>query len=274
MKTRFALVALALAAAPSCGRNEPGLALVGSVERTMVESVAPASEVIVSISARRGDHVTRGELLIQLDTTLARAEVARAEAALTGARTTLKLAENELRRRTLLRGSDVASEQSLEEAQLRRADAEANVLQAVAALDSARKRVADLSLVSSVSGVLDQLPFEVGERVPAGATVAVVLDDAAPWVRIWVPEERVVEVEPGTPATIRIDGLGAPLHGHVLDVAHEPAYTPHYAFTERERSYLVYETRVQVDDAPVTLRPGLPADVFLGPEAGAAKASR
>jgi HlyD family secretion protein len=85
-------------------------------------------------------------------------------------------------------------------------------------------------------------------------------------VRVWVPEVRFAELGPGTPAQVRIDGVGGVLRGSVLDVAHEPAFTPHYALTERDRVRLVYETRVRILDPPPGLRPGLPAEVEIAAE--------
>jgi HlyD family secretion protein len=93
--------------------------------------------------------------------------------------------------------------------------------------------------------------------------MAVLLADGKPWVRVWVPERAIARVAPGTPAEIAIDGLAAPLHGRVLDVAREASFTPHYALTERERVHLVYQTRVEIDDAPIHLRPGVPAEVRI-----------
>jgi HlyD family secretion protein len=113
-----------------------------------------------------------------------------------------------------------------------------------------------------VAGVVDQIPFDPGERVPVGAVVAVLLADGAPWVRVWVPERAVARIGPGTAASIRIDGVGR-LEGRVLDVAHEAAYTPHYALTERERVHLVYESRVELVGAPAELRPGVAAEVEI-----------
>jgi HlyD family secretion protein len=84
-----------------------------------------------------------------------------------------------------------------------------------------------------------------------------------PWVRVWVPERRALAVHLGLPARVTIDGLGAPLAGRVIDVAREPAFTPHFALTERDRVHLVYEARVSLLDAPPELRPGLPAEVRL-----------
>jgi HlyD family secretion protein len=225
--------------------------------------VAPISETLVAVHAVRGERVAKGEVLVQLDATFARAEVARAEAGLASARTAETVARQELERVRRLRQGRVASDQDLDRATLARDEAAARLRDAEAQLDAARKREADLSLASPVDGVLDQLPFDPGERVPAGAVLAVVLANAAPWERDWVPEESYVRVLPGTPAEVRIDGIGRPLAGSVLDVSRDPEFTPHYALTERDRVHLVYETRVRLLDAPPELRPGVPAQVRI-----------
>jgi HlyD family secretion protein len=261
-RRRSALAALSLLLA-ACADDPDELRLVGTVERTQLELVAPISETIVAVRAERGDRVEKGRILVELDATFARADVARAEAALAGARTGEHVAGGELERAQRLRRSRVASEQDLDRARLARDEAMARLRDAEAHLDAARKRLADLSLASPVDGVLDQLPFDPGERVPAGAVLAIVLGDAPPWVRVWIPEESFVRVLPGTPAEVRIDGIDAPLRGSVLDISRDPEFTPHYALTERDRVHLVYETRVRLLDAPPQLRPGVPAQVHI-----------
>ena len=260
-----ALGALALIALPaaSCGDRAEDLLLAGTVERTAVELVAPVSETIVGVHAERGDRVERGQLVVDLDTTFARVEVARAEAALASARTALLVAREDLTRAERLHRKHVTSAQDLDRAMLVRDEARAREREAEASLEAARKRESDLSLRSPVDGVLDQIPFDAGERVPAGAVLAVILADEPPWVRVWVPEHSVVRVLPGTEAEIRVDGIAAVMHGNVLDVSRDPEFTPHYALTERDRVHLVYETRVRIRDAPPTLRPGIPAEVRL-----------
>ncbi len=265
---RAALAVAALAGPWACEDGTVELELVGTVERTLVELVAPASETIVAVHRQRGERVAADEPIIQLDETYASAEVARAEANLAGARTGEAVAKQELARARRLRRDRVASEQALDRARLAYDEAEARLREAEALLTAARKRIADLTLAAPVPGVVDQIPFNAGERVPEGAVVGVVLADGDPWVRVWVPEGAYVRVLPGTPAEIRVDGIGATLHGRVLDVAREPEFTPHYALTERDRVHLVYETRVRIEDAPESLRPGIPADVtILAPEA-------
>ena len=46
-------------------------------------------------------------------------------------------------------------------------------------------------------------------------------------------------------------------------ISSEPEFTPHFALTERESAHLVYETHIVLQDAPSSLRPGLPAQVYL-----------
>jgi HlyD family secretion protein len=267
---RLALpVSLALALVAGCGGEAAELRLVGSVERTLVELVAPVSEVIVEVAAARGERVEPGRLLVRLDPTLAKVEVARAEAALAGARTGERVAKHDLARTTEMRRRHVASEQDLERAELQRDEAAARLREAEAQLAAAHKRVADLALASPVAGVLDQVPFDAGERVPAGAVVAVVLQDGEPWVRIWIPQHAAAQLAPGAAARVAIDGVAGPLRGRLLDVSREPEFTPHYALTERERVHLVYEARVAIEDPPAALRPGMPADVWF-PAGGAA----
>lgn len=260
LRVALLLTAVALACA-ACGREERALELPGSVERTLVEVSSPHAETVIEIPVRRGQRVARGDLLVRLDPTLAHAELAAAEAAVLRARARLAVAEHDHRRAAELRKQNVASEQQLERASLALDEARALLREAVAREHAARKRLDDTLVLAPVDGVVDQLPFEIGERVPAGAVVAVLLAEEAPFVRVWVPETVVAVLAPGTPAEIRVDGLPGALPGRVLDVAREPEYTPHFALTERERVHLVYEARVAIEEAPPELRPGLPAEV-------------
>jgi HlyD family secretion protein len=260
-----ALVLAALGAA--CREQTTDLVLVGSVERTLVELVAPASETIMSIPVRRGERVAKGDEIVLLDPTVAIAEVASAEAELAGARTAAAVSAQDYARVRKLHGDNVASEQALDEARLRRDEAEARLRAARAKLAVAHKRLQDHTVLAPAPGVIDQLPFDPGERVPAGAVVAVLLDDSPPWVRVWLPERAHAWVGPGTRADVSVDGVEAPLEGRVLDVAREPEFTPHFALTERERVLLVYETRVEIVRPPPSLRPGTPAEVRIAPPA-------
>jgi HlyD family secretion protein len=261
--TRRSGVTVLVLLACACGRDDGDLLLTGTVERTLVELAAPVSETLVELQVERGQHVRAGELIARLDPTLADAEVAGAEARLAGARTADAMAANDLERFAGLRRAQVAAQHDFERAQLARDEATARLREAEALLAAARHRVEERSLRAPVAGIVDQLPFDRGERVPAGGVVCVLLEAAVPWVRVWIPEQRVAGIQPGLAAVATIDGVATPLAARVLDVAREPEFTPHFALTERDRVHLVYEARIVLLDAPPDLRPGLPAEVRL-----------
>ena len=251
--------ALALLAVAGCGRDSVELA--GTVERKTLELAAPVSAEIVEIPVGVGEPVAAGAVVVQLDTAVADAELRAGEAAREAAQAGLKEAEGLYERAVNLRKARVGTAQDLDTAERRRDEALALVAEKEARIAQAQKRLDELTLRAHLAGVVDQIAFEAGERVPAGGVAAVVLANEAPWVRVWLPARAVARAHPGSEATIEIEGLDRTLAGHVTDIAREPEFTPHYALTERESAHLVYETRVEIEDAPEDLRPGLPARV-------------
>ncbi len=237
--------------------------LAGTVERTTLEITAPVSEVIVEIPVTAGSRVTPEQEVVRLDTEVAEAELRAFEAALAAVEATLVEGERELQRKTELSRRRVASQQELDRARRQRDEAAASVAEREARVIQARRRLRDLTLRSPAAGVVDQLPFEVGERVPPGAVVAVVQTLENPWVRIWVPARAVAQLSPEARAEVKIEGLPDWFSGRIEEVARQPEFTPHYALTERESAHLVYRARVVLTDAPADLRPGLPARVKL-----------
>ena len=256
------LAILLVLVASACGRPEV-FRLAGTVERTILEIAAPISEVIVEIPAARGDRVNAGDVIVRLDSQVAEAELKAFEAALAAAQAGLTEAEREFNRTAELSRKRVASAQQLDRARRAKDEAVAVVAEKEARIAQANKWLADLTLRSHAAGVVDQLPFEEGERVPAGGIVAVIQTDDKPWVRIWMPSRGVSQVTSEAWAEVRVEGLDGKLSGRLEDVAREPEFTPHFALTERESAHLVYRARVVLTDAPADLRPGLAAQVKL-----------
>lgn len=247
----------------SSGCADDVFELAGTVERTTLEITAPISEVIVDIPVDPGSRVAPGQDLVLLDTEVAEAELKAFEASLSAAQAGLTEAEDEFKRNAELSRRRVASQQELGRARRQRDEATAVVAEREARVIQARRRLRDLTLRSPAAGVVDQLPFEAGERVPPGAVVAVIQTDENPWVRIWVPARAVSKLSSEARAEVEIEGLPGRFDGRVEEVARQPEFTPHFALTERESAHLVYRARVVLTDAPADLRPGLPARVKL-----------
>ena len=141
--------------------------------------------------------------------------------------------------------------------------AEANLAAANAVQASETKRLADLTIVATRDGLLDNLPWNLGERVTVGSPVAIVLAGKAPFARIYVPEPYRIKIKAGDKLAVHVDGLEKPVMGEVSWISTEPAFTPYYALNQEERSRLMYLAKVQLPDSEANLPNGVPAQVEL-----------
>ncbi len=194
-----------------------------------------------------------------------------AAARIPGAESALANSERELRRIANLRTSGVASVEALDRGRTRRdaarADrdaARAELSMAESALVEARVHAERLVVRAPRDGRVDSLPYEVGERPPAGAVVAVMLADGAPYARVYVPEPVRAQVVPGARASVHVDGVDGAIAGRVRTVSQEAAFTPYFALTERDRGRLSYVAKIDLEgDAARALPTGLPLEAEL-----------
>lgn len=143
--------------------------------------------------------------------------------------------------------------------------------QAAAALAAARAQVAgfELSLARHTvraprAGVIDALPYELGERPPAGAPVAVLLAAGQPYARVYIPETRRAGVAAGDAATVRIDGTDRDWRAEVRYVSSEAAFTPYYALNERDRGRLSFLAEIVLTEPEAASLPtGIPVETRL-----------
>jgi HlyD family secretion protein len=120
-----------------------------------------------------------------------------------------------------------------------------------------------LTLTAPVAGLLDSLPFEVGERPRLGDIVAVMLTGEQAYARIYIPEPLRVTLNVGSELQVHIDGIEAPVAGRIRRITAEPVFTPYFALTERDRSRLAYLAEVTLPATNPRLPEGLPVQVFF-----------
>jgi HlyD family secretion protein len=217
-----------------------------------------------------------------------RQEISQAQARLASAESTLTDAQTDLTRARDLVRSGARPRAELDSAVARADSARGNRDAAKAALDlllaGTRKpqieaaraalaqvdaQLAELSIVigrltvrAPVAGRIDALPFHVGERPPAHATVAVLLSGDA-YAQVYVPEPWRARFTPGATFPVRVDGVAQPLEGKVRFVSSEAAFTPYFALTERDRSRLSYLAKIDLGAAGADVPSGVPLTVDL-----------
>jgi HlyD family secretion protein len=141
------------------------------------------------------------------------------------------------------------------------------VQQALAAVQQIDAALANAVIRAPFAGVVTVRDREPGETVGAGAPVLTVMNLGDRWVRIYIPETRVGAVRLGEQATITADTYpGKTYRGAVSFIASQAEFTPRNVQTREERVKLVYAVKVRITaDSTYDLKPGLPADVRLGP---------
>ena len=118
--------------------------------------------------------------------------------------------------------------------------------------------------VSPVHGIVESLPFEVGERPPLGVPLVVILASSPVYARVHIPEPLRVHVRPGQTAVVRIDNYREQLNARVRWVASEAAFTPYFALNQRDRSRLSFLAEIDLtDDDAAALPSGVPAEVVF-----------
>jgi HlyD family secretion protein len=205
---------------------------------------ARATVIEAGASYNRAKKLLQQKLAAQatLDTALANRDAAEA---------TLESAHEEL-----LRLTNGTRKEQLDQAA-------AAVQAAVAQQALEQQQLADLSVVATRDAYLDSLPWHVGERVTMGSTVAVLLADAAPYARVYVPEPWRARLHVGDHRQVSVDGIAQPLTGTLRWIATEPAFTPYFALNATDRARLVYLAEFDLEGGEA-LPTGVPAQVLLG----------
>ena len=131
------------------------------------------------------------------------------------------------------------------------------------AVEYAQLAVDDQSIISPVNGVVLVKVHDPGEIVGAGSAVVVVGDRSHYWVRIFVPQRIINRVRIGSAATVKLDGLSQEFPGHVSFVSSQAEFTPRNVQTAEERIVQTFAVKVEIDNPPDYLRPGVSCDVTI-----------
>ena len=120
-----------------------GPVITGSVQpERRADLRAEVSAIVLQVLKENGDTVRRGDLLVRLDDTAIRDGLASAESASRAAAQAFEQAERQFQRMTTLRASGMASAQQVEDAEIRRNNAQSDLEGAKTRVVLARQQLA------------------------------------------------------------------------------------------------------------------------------------
>jgi HlyD family secretion protein len=262
------------------GQEVPEGTLLLSQDTARIGARLQEAEASLAQSSARLEELTRGPR---------KEQIAAARAGAAGAMRDVAFRKTEHARAERLHARNLASEESVDRARaaLDAASAELEVQeaqldellegttveelrQAESAVRQVEARIAFLTVESQrhssfapEDGMVDSILFEPGERPSVGQPMVIFLSGAQPYARVYVPESLRVSIQPGTEARVVVDGLAQPLPGRVRWVSSEPAFTPYFALTERDRGRLSFAAKVDIDGGSDAQRlpDGVPVEV-------------
>jgi membrane fusion protein, multidrug efflux system len=182
---------------------------IGSLEaREVIRIPARVAGVVQDISFEEGTAVTAGRVLARIDPERYRLAAARAAAELERAEAEAREAGAALDKRRALREKDpgwvTAEELSNYTAQLDQARAAATASRA--ALDLARKDLADSELKAESAGVINEKLISTGQFVTAGMAVATMVDTRRLKLSFTVAEAEAARLTAASPITFHVKG--------------------------------------------------------------------
>ncbi|MBM3263620.1 MAG: efflux RND transporter periplasmic adaptor subunit [candidate division Zixibacteria bacterium] len=202
------------------------LALTGSLLPNAEATVsAEVSGRVVELMFDVQRSVRKGDVLLRLDDTEYRLQLAQARAALAQTRLTAERAEQDFARDTKLMGTGSVSQRTIDVSRTARDAAKAQLEAAEAGVTLAEKRLDDTTVRAPISGAITLRSVNVGDYLRAPQAIAKIVQTAPLKIQTQVPERFASEIEAGQVISLSVDAYPSVLfEGHVARV--NPATDP------------------------------------------------
>jgi len=142
------------------------------------------------------------------------------------------------------------------------------IVVAEASVARAKVTVAECTLVAPRDGLVEVRAFEPGELAVPGARLLTLVDLAEVRATFYLANADLAAAAPGQRVVVRADARpGETFEGVVRRVGSEAEFTPRNVQTRDDRDRLVYAVEVAIPNREALLRPGMPVEVELVPDA-------
>jgi HlyD family secretion protein len=249
---------------------------------------------IVNLAVKEGDHVKKGQLLLQIDRAQLAAQAQGREASLAAmrhdldaAKATAAQAEFDYQRaRQNFEGHILAeadyqkAKSTLETAKANLAATEERMNSTMADLAASRDSLSKTTVTAPLEGVVTSLPIKEGEVTVigtmnnAGTQLMTISDMGSVEAVMMVDETSVPQVKVGQKASLTIDAYpNKKFDGTVTEVGSSPVpkTDPDLLTLVANSEAINFKVKIRIDNPPDTIRPGfsVTADIVTGRRDGA-----
>ncbi|MEO5770473.1 MAG: efflux RND transporter periplasmic adaptor subunit, partial [Burkholderiaceae bacterium] len=193
-------------AAGAAGANGP--VVTGSVQpEKRADLRAEVSAVVTQVVKDNGEPVRKGELLMRLDDTSIRESLQSADASARAAAQAFDQTERSVQRFKTLQAQGMTSMQALEDAEVRRNNAQSELAAARSRVATAQQQLRRTEVRAPFDGVVSERKASVGDTAQVGKELVKVIGPSSMRFEGLVSADRLHEIKVGQPVTFSVNGF-------------------------------------------------------------------
>jgi RND family efflux transporter MFP subunit len=186
-----------------------GPVITGSIQpERKADLRAEVSAVVLQVLKENGEPVKRGDVLVKLDETSIRDSLMSAEESVRAATQAFEQSQRALERLKTLRASGMTSAQALDDAEVRRNNAQSEVSAARARLALARQQVGRTVVRAPFDGIVSDRKVSNGDTAAIGKELLKVIDPTSMRYEGRVSADKISTVKVGQRVSYHINGYG------------------------------------------------------------------
>jgi RND family efflux transporter MFP subunit len=162
--------------------------------------------VVLQVVKENGEAVRRGDLLVRLDDTAIRDSLASADEAVRAIGQAFDQAERQVQRLKTLQAQGMTSMQALEDAEVRRNNAQSDWVAAKSRVVSARQMLQRTEVRAPFDGVVSDRKVSSGDTAQVGKELVKVIDPRSMRFEGLVSADRMHELKSGQRVAFRVNG--------------------------------------------------------------------
>lgn len=188
-----------------------------TAQRSAIVKAKVAAELL-SLNVREGDQVKADQVIGKLDAQEFDSRLKQAQQQAASAKAQWLIAQQNLDNNQLLVKQGFISRNALDTSVSNADAAKATYEAAQAAVELASKARKDSVVRAPLSGLISQRFVQVGERVAIDGRIVEVVDLSSLELQAPLSPQDVVQVKIGTPASLHIDGIEAPVQARIARI--------------------------------------------------------
>lgn len=191
----------------SAGQQATGPVITGSLQpERRADLRAEVGALVQQVLKENGEPVRTGDLLVRLDDASIRDSLTSAEEAVRASSQAFEQAERQVQRLKTLQGQGMTSMQALEDAEVRRNNAQSDLVAAKARVATARQQLRRTEVRAPFDGMVSERKVSAGDTAQVGKELVKVIDPRSMRFEGLVSADRMHELKIGQAVQFRVNG--------------------------------------------------------------------